>query len=154
MKKFYKNNSLKYGYTFKSGSIPKGAIGEVEESEVAPSLLKRGILKEVPKPKDAEIVVEVKAPQVPLQKPVPVAPVSPDAPDGDANTEDDTPWTVEQAAEALAKDDTLLEKGDFTKSGIPELKAINALFEQEFTAKERDAIWARVKELKENASDA
>jgi len=156
MKKFYKNNSPKYGYAFKNGLIPAGAIGEVEEAEVSPQLLKRGILVEVSKPSAAEVVVEVKGEQAPLQKPVVIPdPDAPPAPNADDEPgEDDIPWTVESAAEAIVKDETLLDVSSFTKSGVPELKAFNAAFEQEFTAKERDEIWAKVKELKADASNA
>jgi hypothetical protein len=146
MKKFYKNNNKKNSYAFKSGTIACGEVGEVDENEVGAQLLAKGLLEEVEAP---EASPEASGDEKPADG-VPDAgkDAGADAPDGDA------PWTIEDAAAKLVAEPDLLEEGeDFTKSGVPEVAAINVVFDQEFSATERNELWARVLELKAEAAE-
>ena len=140
MKKWYKNNNKKNKYSFKSGSIEADGVGEIESDEVGEALLKKGQLEEVDAP---TVGGDDEAPET---APDAETDTTPDAGTGD---EPDAPWTIEDAAAKLAAEPDLLDEDeDFTKSGVPEVAALEVVFERDFTAAERNLLWEMVVKIK------
>lgn len=155
----YRNNNQRNDYTFKSGVIPAGGTGSVYADEVSKKLIDQKILtpltaeeaaKEAAKEVDATSKEEVKKAVEKSKKEKSKenpSPVTEETSEEDENKAgggktDDEPWSIEDAAQWLIDNpDSLDADADFTASGKPEVKAISAVFEQEFKAVDRDAIW-------------
>ncbi len=166
-KKVYRNKNKRNAYTFRSGTIPAGGVGAVEESEVSLKLIEQGILVELNADEAALAANEAendatskdsvekaknktgKKKKKPAEAEEPPAPVEETKPDEeDTPKGDDDPWTNEEAAQKLFAEPELLEEGDFLQSGKPDVKALEAVFEQKFKAADRDEIWSKVEQLK------
>jgi hypothetical protein len=151
-KKWYRNNNPKNKYSFKSGKIAAGGVGEIEESEISVRLLEKKQLTEIDAPQVGGAEEEVNAP----------APNAPNAPDADANADadadkggdEDKEWTIEEAAAKLvAEPDLLDDDEDFTAGGVPQVDALAVVFARDFSAAERNTLWDRVLELKAEAAE-